>query len=163
MHFGRLRLSASVLACLAVFTAAAGAAEDPVAWSGAPSPQKPLMRGTRFMVELDARIQPGWHLYALDQPDGGPIATEISLPTGQQFSFAGAVLAPKPHTVFDPNFSMRVGFYLEKARFRVPLEVGRDAEAGIRTLNIQMRYQCCNDKMCLPPKKTTVAISVEVK
>jgi DsbC/DsbD-like thiol-disulfide interchange protein len=163
MHFGRLRLRAGVLACLAMSAAAAGAAEDPVAWSGATSPEKALARGARFTVELEARIQPGWHLYALDQPDGGPIATEISLPTGQQFSFAGAISAPKPHTVFDPNFSMRVGFYLEKVRFRVPVEVGRDAEAGIRTLNIQTRYQCCNDKMCLPPKKATVAISVEVK
>jgi DsbC/DsbD-like thiol-disulfide interchange protein len=140
---------------------AAWAAEDPVTWS-ARSPAKALLRGERFTVELEARIQPGWHLYSLDQPDGGPISTEISLPGGQQFSFAGIVAAPKPHIVFDPNFNMRVGFYLEKAEFRVPLEVGSAAAAGRTTLNIQTRYQCCNDKLCLPPKKVIVPIAMEI-
>ena len=158
----RLRINTSVLACLLASAVAAGAADDPVAWSGKTSPGKPLPRGARFTVELDALIQPGWHLYSLDQPDGGPIATEISLPAGQPFSFAGAIAAPKPHTVFDPNFNMRVGFYIEKAQFRVPLEVGATAAAGSTTLNIQTRYQCCNDKLCLPPKKVTVPISIEV-
>jgi DsbC/DsbD-like thiol-disulfide interchange protein len=162
MDLGRLRIKASVWLCLAAFAVAACAAEDPVAWSGKPSSTKPMVGGARFTVELEALIQPGWHLYSLDQPDGGPIATEISLPEGQPFSFAGIIAAPKPHTVFDPNFNMRVGFYLEKVQFRVPLEVGRAATAGTAKLNIQTRYQCCNDKICLPPKKVTVPISVEI-
>ncbi len=167
MAFNRRRIRAflhvclAILASLAVFAATAGAAEDPVAWSGRVLSQKPLAPGARFTVELDARIQPGWHLYALDQPEGGPIATEITLPEDQQFSFAGAISAPKPHVVFDPNFNLRVGFYLEKAQFRIPLEVGSAAGAGIKALNIQTRYQCCNDKLCLPPKRTTVSISIE--
>jgi DsbC/DsbD-like thiol-disulfide interchange protein len=158
----RLPINTCVLACLLASAVAAVAADDPVAWSGRTSPGKPLPRGARFTVELDALIQPGWHLYSLDQPDGGPIATEITLPAGQPFSFAGAIAAPKPKTVFDPNFNMRVGFYIEKAQFRVPLEVGGEAAAGRTTLNIQTRYQCCNDKLCLPPKKVTVPISIEV-
>jgi DsbC/DsbD-like thiol-disulfide interchange protein len=162
MHLNRPRIRVSALACLLAFAVAAGAAEDPVAWSGKTSPEKPLPRGARFTVELEAVIQPGWHLYSLDQPDGGPIATEITLPAGQPFSFAGSIAAPKPHSVFDANFNMRVGFYLEKAQFRVPLEVGSGAAAGKTTLNIQTRYQCCNDKLCLPPKKVTVPISIEV-
>ncbi len=151
-----------LFACLMAFAVAASAAEDPVTWSGKPSPAKPLVRGARFTVELDALIQPGWHLYSLDQPDGGPIATEISLPDGQPFAFAGIIAAPKPRTVFDSNFNMRVGYYLEKVQFHVPLEVGRAAAAGTATLNIQTRYQCCNDRLCLPPKKVTVPISVEI-
>jgi DsbC/DsbD-like thiol-disulfide interchange protein len=163
MGLGRLRTKASVFACLMAFSVAASAAEDPVAWSGKPSPAKPLARGARFTVEIEALIQPGWHLYSLDQPDGGPIATEISLPEGQPFSFAGIIAAPKPRTVFDPNFNMRVDFYLEKVQFRVPLQVGAGAPPGAATLNIQTRYQCCNDKLCLPPKKVTVPISVELR
>jgi DsbC/DsbD-like thiol-disulfide interchange protein len=158
----RLPINTCVLACLLASAVAAVAADDPVAWSGRTSPGKPLPRGARFTVELDALIQPGWHLYSLDQPDGGPIATEITLPAGQPFSFAGVIAAPKPKTVFDPNFNMRVGFYIEKVQFRVPLEVGGEAAAGRTTLNIQTRYQCCNDKLCLPPKKVTVPISIEV-
>jgi DsbC/DsbD-like thiol-disulfide interchange protein len=159
----RLCISASAFLFVAVFAVAAGAAEDPVAWSGKTSPDKALARGARFTVALEARIQPGWHLYSLDQPDGGPVATEISLPTGQPFSFAAAIAAPKPHVVFDPNFNMRVGFYLEKVQFRVPLEVGAAAQAGPETLYIQTRYQCCNDKMCLPPKSVTVPIAIQVR
>jgi len=162
MHPGRLRINGYVFLCLLASALVAGAAEDPVAWAAKRSPGKALPRGARFTVELEALIQPGWHLYSLDQPEGGPIATEISFSEGQQFSFSGVIAAPKPHTVFDPNFNMRVGFYLEKAQFRVPLEVGRTAPAGVSTLNIQTRYQCCNDKMCLPPKRVTVPISVEV-
>jgi DsbC/DsbD-like thiol-disulfide interchange protein len=169
MPLGRLHDRTSLFVCLAIFTglavfaATAGAAEDPVAWSGKVLPQKPLAPGARFTVELDARIQPGWHLYALDQPEGGPIATEITLPEDQQFSFAGSISAPKPHVVFDPNFNLRVGFYLEKAQFRIPLEVGSAAGTGTKALNIQTRYQCCNDKLCLPPKRTMVSLSVEMR
>lgn len=157
-----MRVRASVLACLGMFAVVAASGEDPVTWSAKRSPEKPLMRGARFTVELAAQIQPGWHLYSFDQPEGGPIPTEISLPAGQEFSFAGTIAAAKPHTVFDSNFNMRVGFYLEKAQFRVPLEVGRAAGVGVTTLNIQTRYQCCNDKMCLPPKRVSVPVSVDV-
>jgi thiol:disulfide interchange protein DsbD len=164
MDLSKLHVRALLCACLAV-SAATGAGEDPVAWSASltPSSHKPVARGAHFTVELQAIIQPGWHLYALDQPDRGPIATDISLAPGQPFSFAGTISAPKPHSLFDANFNMAVGFYIEKVQFRVPVGVEKTASAGATTLNIRARYQCCNDKMCLPPKTTTVAVPVEIQ
>ncbi len=132
-----------------------GAGDDPITWTATSSPQKPLTKGAKFNVNLQATIQSGWHLYAMDQPEGGPIATEITLPDGQPFAFAGTITAPKPLKVFDANFKMPVEFYLEKVRFRVPMELDQTTST---TLQLRIRYQCCNDKMCLPPKTVTIPV-----
>jgi len=138
------------------------AAENPVHWSGAAIPQKALRPGTTFTAKLLARIDPGWHLYALEQEEGGPIPTEISL-ADQSFLTLGTVRASKPIQLFDPNFNKRVGLYIDKAEFNLPLTVAAAAPEGSQHTAIRARYQCCNDTMCLPPRTAAVDLAVTVK
>jgi thiol:disulfide interchange protein DsbD len=152
-----MRLVALLLA-VAVLTAV----ENPVAWSFKTVPKKPVKSGENFTLRLDAVIEHGWHLYSIDQPSGGPIATEISLASGPPFEL-GVVTGPKPHLLFDSNFDMQVGFYAEKAEFSLPVKVGPDAATGRQTLVVEARYQSCNDKLCLPPKTVTLEAPVDVR
>ena len=138
------------------------AAENPVSWSFRATPRKPVKAGDNLALRLLAEIEPGWHLYALDHPSGGPIATEISLDSGSLFEM-GAVTGPKPHVLFDPNFDMQVGFYVEKAEFHLPVKVAPSAPAGRQTLVVAARYQPCNDRLCLPPKTVKLEVSVDVR
>src|ERR1700719_1621987 len=92
------------------------AAENPVLWSVKTTQKKSVKAGDNFALKVIATIEPGWHLYSLDQPSGGPVATEISLDTGSPFSM-GVVTGAKPRLLFDSNFDMQVGFYVEKTEF----------------------------------------------
>ncbi|MGC2656955.1 MAG: protein-disulfide reductase DsbD N-terminal domain-containing protein [Bryobacteraceae bacterium] len=150
-------ISTAFLFCLAAL-----GAENPVSWSIANSPKKPVRAGTSFALHLQAQIQSGWHLYSIDQDSGGPVATEISAAGNPNFQL-GAIKGPKPIQLFDPNFNQRVGFYVDKAEFTVPVQVSPSGTAGSQTLPLQIRYQSCNDKMCLPPKTIKVDAPVEVK
>jgi DsbC/DsbD-like thiol-disulfide interchange protein len=138
---------------------------DPIRWSLAQAAPRPVARGSMIEVKLNAEIRQGWHLYSIGQPSGGPIATEISLPGGQPFTFAKPIAAPKPHVVFDPGFNMRVELYTDTASFVLPIKVAATAPAGSQTLTVEARYQSCNDDVCLPPRtaKTTLALQVRGK
>ena len=46
------------------------------------------------VLMVTADIQPGWHVYSLTQPSGGPLPTEIKLPPSDQYQ----VMAPSPLT-----------------------------------------------------------------
>jgi DsbC/DsbD-like thiol-disulfide interchange protein len=138
------------------------AAENPVSWSFKATPKKSVKAGENFALRLVATIEPGWHLYSLDQPSGGPVATEISLDAGSLFEM-GAVTGPKPHVLFDPNFDMQVGFYVEKAEFHLPIKVAPDAPASRQKLLVAARYQSCNDTLCLPPKTVKLEVFVDVR
>ena len=57
-----------------------GFAQDPTKWSLGPHPiNEKLRSGDKTSVTLNVKIEPGWHLYALDQPAGGPIPTTIKV------------------------------------------------------------------------------------
>jgi thiol:disulfide interchange protein DsbD len=114
-------------------------------------------------VKLKAVIRPGWHLYSIGQPPGGPIATEISLPAGQPFTFAKPISAPKPHVIFDPGFGMPVQLYSDTAEFVLPINVAASAPPGAQTLRVEARYQSCNENMCLRPRTAKAALVVQIR
>lgn len=137
-------------------------AEKAVDWTLV-APSKPVEIGRVATVQIVGQIKPGWHLYALEVAEGGPIPTEISLAGDQPFELAGSVTGPKPHTIFDPNFNMQVGFYVDKAEFKAPVKATESALAGKQPIVALARYQACNDKLCLPPKTVRVEGVIDVR
>jgi thiol:disulfide interchange protein DsbD len=120
------------------------------------------------MIELRAEIEEGWHLYALDQPKGGPIPTTIKIAEGSPFAINGSVEAPAPTVKSDPNFvvdgkSLETKFYERGVSFAFPIR--STTNAAIDKLAVNVRYQLCNDTFCLPPKtvKVTTQGSEDVK
>jgi DsbC/DsbD-like thiol-disulfide interchange protein len=136
---------------------------DPVRWSLALSAQRPVARASTVAVKLKAEIRSGWHLYSIGQPPGGPIATEISLPVGQPFTFAKPITAQKPHVIFDPGFGMPVQLYTDTAEFVLPIKVAATAPSGAQTLTVEARYQSCNDNLCLPPRTTKTTLVLQIR
>lgn len=139
---------------VALMAASAVSAEDnPVTFSlksGAAT--RPLKPGDQFSVEVVARIKAGWHLYSTTQQRGGPAATRITLPTGQPFRLIGPINSPSPLTDFDENFGINTQFYEETATFTFPLMVKRDARAGKQRLQVNVFFQTCDERFCLPPR-----------
>jgi DsbC/DsbD-like thiol-disulfide interchange protein len=132
-------------------------AEDPhphpIQWSlTASASTLPLRDGSQVHGTLHAKIQPGWHLYAMDQLPGGPTATRISLPMSRVFALSGSIEAnTAPLIANDPNFDLETRYYEGEASFRIPVRVTSSAGVAQAKLAVDVLFQSCNDHLCLPP------------
>ncbi len=123
-----------------------------------------IKSGETINVTLKAEVEPGWHLYALDQPAGGPIATTIRVAEGRPFEIVGDIKSPEPKTAPDPNFIVNDKPLLTKyfelsAVFELLLK--SQTRAASDDLAVDVRYQLCNDTFCLPPRTKRVSFDGE--
>ena len=147
---------------LILFLPVLGAAQSPAKWSLNPDSKAPQLKaGDKIKVTLKAEIESGWHLYALEQPEGGPIATTIKVTQGKSFALDGKIDSPKPTVRQDPLFTGTDGkplatkFFADNAAFTVPLKASEETTTD--ALSLDVRFQLCNDTFCLPPR--TVRLS----
>ncbi len=140
---------------LAVYAAAASS--SPVHWTVEDLPSKPVGQGEVFTVTLVAQIQPGWHIYAMDEPEGGPIPTQIGLAEGDPLDLL-AVNEPKPRMSLDPVLRQLTGMFENRVAFTIRLRSPRLAVPTSAISRILARYQSCNDEICLPPHTETVTL-----
>lgn len=135
---------------------------DPIQWKaeslGAVAP------GGEAVVKVTATMTGKWHLYSQTTPRP-PIATTVRLAEDGPLG-AGVGYQPAPVRKKDENFSTggevvetetfegEVVFYL-----RAPVKA--DAKSGAGVVNV--RYQACDDKQCLPPKKKSLEFALAVE
>jgi thiol:disulfide interchange protein DsbD len=132
---------------------------NPVHWSVEGLPKRPLAEGETFRLTLSARIEPGWHIYAMEEPDGGPIPTQIGLAEGDALVLL-AVDGPQPRMVPDPVLREPTGMFENVAGFTLRLRAPRKPPPAGSVSHILVRYQSCNDHVCLPPHTETVDLSL---
>lgn len=125
-------------------------------------PQKLAVKRTEPAVQkLKVSIQPGYHANS-NKPseaylipfkltwEAGPLeASEIVYPPAktEKFSFS-----EKPLSIFDGTFEVT-------SQFRKTAT----AQPGPAVMTGKLRYQACNDRMCLPPKTVEVKLSVIIE
>ncbi len=151
-----IRALAGIACCAAAFAQQ----EHPVTWSFEPV-RAEVSAGATAGFNLEAKIEPGWHLYASTTPQGAPNALALVV-AGDDAIDAWRGLQPKPEVKFDPNFQSDSYWYLDEARFQVAVDVAQTAPAGDLPVKAILRYGVCNDKMCLPPKLMILESSVQV-
>lgn len=88
MHRMPLRTLSILLACCWATTQTVPVSSPPIL--NASGPHAP---GARFEARLEVRMEPGWHLSSLTQPESGPVPAAIEIPKRQPFRFAGPILA----------------------------------------------------------------------
>ncbi len=155
----------TALATLALWTGIPGVSrqipKEPVKWSiRVITPDPTLKPGAQFTVELTAGIENGWHLYSLEQEEGGPLPTRIVIPADQPFVAGGTIESAEPKSEMDPNFNLMTHYYEEQAVFSVPVKVAAHAAAGKSEVRINVSFQTCSNELCLPPK--TIKLGVEI-
>ena len=121
-----------------------------------------LKPGESLTATVEARVQPGWHLYSTTQDPGGPVPTSIKLVESQVFEPAGALQFPPPHKSFDQNFGIETEYYEGNVPFKLPVRAKANAAAGKQELAVKVRYMLCSDTMCLPPQTETLKASVSI-
>ena len=154
-----IRVIGSLAAVLVLVGVARGfGGATPIA-AQAPSPTKWSMAalgpnavaGKTFDAVISVTIDAGWHVYSLTQKPGGPYALAITVPEQPIYSAAGTPAGPLPKIAFDPNFGFDTETYEEQASFQVPVRSAPGANTKGAKLRVQVRYQSCNERLCLPP------------
>jgi thiol:disulfide interchange protein DsbD len=99
-----------------------------------------------------ATIDKGWHLYAQDIPDGGPIPTTFHIEKGMGFFLNGKVTEPKATEVMDKQFDMKVRYFSNNVEFRQKVKVISAKPVEVKGF---VEFMCCNDEQCLPPNEVS--------
>ena len=150
-------LAAALLLCaVAVF----GQARNPVQWTADPVAVTAPPGGS-VAVKLHAKLDDGWHIYALTNPSGGPMPTTVKVAPANDAIAGLKLYQPKPEVVFDANFNMNTEAFEHQVDIIVLLAVATDAKAGETEVPLLVRYQACTDKECLP-KKITLPVKLTV-
>ncbi len=133
-------------------------AQNPVSWTiESDAKGKTLKQDEKTQVKLKAKIEANWYLYDLEQPGKGPFPTKITVPEDSKFALDSNPKSIGAKTKFDPNFNINTQTFAETAEFIVPLKATGDANGDDLAINV--RYQVCDDKVCLPPKTVKVSFS----
>lgn len=154
----------------------AASGQNPTKWSLAiETSDGKIAAGKTYKAKLSVKIEPGWHLYALDQPKGGPIATTI-VTERPEIEIVGDIRTDQPKAKSDQNFiidgkPLETKYFENKAEFGLSFRLN---EAGVdfgdqeppyfyRDVNIafDVRFQLCTDTFCLPPRTKRVSLSGE--
>jgi DsbC/DsbD-like thiol-disulfide interchange protein len=161
-------MTRSIRLIAAVFVLAAGAVvfaqkpTDIVKWT-AKDGGRDVKAGASVSLELTAEVAPGWHLYALTQPKGGPNPLEIAVAKGSSFEIkAEAITAPAPEATNDDVFGLETRQYDGTVVFTVPISAGAAARSGKHSVPIQITFQACGNGICLRPFTQTLPIELVV-
>lgn len=123
---------------------------DPVEYTIVEAPDT-IKAGDIFQVTVEASIDDNWHLYSIkNDPDAGPFPTQFSTPSSN-ISVTGKVEESKAEIAYDPNFETELGWHSNSAQFIIPLTFNRDLQ-GKQSITLEVLYQVCDDRSCLPPK-----------
>jgi thiol:disulfide interchange protein DsbD len=158
----RLFLLAGLAAGLVCGLPVESFAQNPIHWSLAITAKGPVKQSEKFDALLTARIDKGWHLYALEEPAGGPIATSIDLSSPKPFAVAGTIGAPPGIRAFDAGFNLETEYFEDEATFVIPVKVLPDTANAVHKLKVTVGWQTCNASFCLPPKEQTLTLDVGV-
>ena len=124
----------------------------PVKWSYAAK----KVNAKEAVLFIRATIDKGWHIYSIDQPDGGPRATVFTFSLADGYELKGKITEPKPHKAFDNNFKIEVLSHEKQVVFqqRVALKTNK------QTIKGKVEFMVCNDHQCLPPDEVAFEIPV---
>ncbi len=144
---------------LATIVAAYGQRLDPIQWTLTSDFTK-APAGSTVPLHLKATFQEGWHLYSLTTPKGGPIPTTAEL--AENPAVKGSKLyQPPPNRQLDKNFNLDTETFEKEIDLPLMADLAPDAKGTVE-LVANVRYQACNDRQCLPPRKKAASFTVVV-
>lgn len=132
-------------------------ASDKVTWRVRADVATP---GEDARILLDARIEDGWRLYAIDSPVGRPLAVTLDpLPTGME---VGPLRQTPPRTGYDAGFEMEYPYFASSARLAQTVRVSTSMAPGRHTVQGTVAFTVCDDSVCLPPARVPFRVPVVV-
>jgi thiol:disulfide interchange protein len=149
------RFSASILLLLIVGSVFADVIK-PVKWENS---IKQIDSETLEIV-FKAQIDKGWHLYGVNIPEGGPIATSFNFSSLSNLELLGKITSSIPPEIkYDNTFEMELELYNGSVSFTQKLKK-TSANASISGY---IEFMACDDSRCLPPSEIEFEFTIDKK
>ncbi|MEN1679898.1 MAG: cytochrome c biogenesis protein CcdA [Planctomycetota bacterium] len=128
---------------------------------GAQEPSDPVTVDAQFtaatadrpaVLMVTAEIQPGWYVYSITQPAGGPQRTKITLSEPDGVTLLGewrATPAPESHIDQEVWPGLEIQEHAEQVTWYVPIALPTDADPATTAIAGRVRLQACKEA-CLP-------------
>ena len=126
----------------------------------APPDKTVLKKDASVNVSIPVRLRPGYHVNSNTPSDQFLIPLKLTLtsnsvqvspieyPTPQMMKLS---FSEKPVSVYEGDFILETKFKASPGA------------AGYVQVDGKLRYQACNDKMCLPPRSIDFKIPVDIR
>src|ERR1051325_5326867 len=126
-----------------------------------PKPEPvPAKAGASVEVKLPVQLREGYHVNSNMPPDPYLIPLKLSWDAGPFTAFE--VVYPKPILLKLGFFPTPVPVFSGKFELTTRFKVAASVPPGLVNLPGKLRYQACNDRMCLPPKTIDLTLPVSV-
>ncbi len=118
-----------------------------------------LKAGGTAVATIELQILDGWHINANPpSPDYMiPTSIELRLPSGIR---AGKIDYPAGHEIKLEFDETPLSVYDGKVAVSIPITAADDAVNGRRKLSGKVRFQACNDQVCLAPAELPFVLDV---
>jgi len=131
-----------------------GQINDPVTWKF----NSEKKEGNTWELVFKANIQEGWHIYSIDVPKNGPIATSFRFDTLSTYSLEGKPFeVTKPEEKFDEAFGFKIKTFTREAEFRQRIT----SKSGSVNVTGALTYAACNQSTCTPPQDVEYTFSIK--
>ena len=120
--------------------------------------------GEHARLIVTATVHDGWYIYSLQPPEDefAPPPTKFTVsPNG--LVVLGIPYEVNPIIKRDQVFDMTLAFHKKAARFYQNLQVPEQHAIGETTIEGAVRYQTCNDRICLPAKTDVIVAVLNVE
>ncbi len=112
---------------------------------------------TEVEILIKATIDEGWHIYSVNQKDGGPVKTTITFSPSKEFSLVGKTTEPIPVTKFEKSFGINVSYFETSVIFKQKIKL----KAKQTTIKGKIEFMTCNDQKCLPPEDIDFTVAIK--
>ena len=103
---------------------------------------------------VTATLKPGWHIYSITQPPGGPVRTTIAVDPSDTYRIAGdfqATTKPERDRKAEELFGgLIVEIHHPTVTWRAPIELADNVDPASLTITGKVRAQLCDANSCLP-------------
>jgi cytochrome c biogenesis DsbD-like protein len=151
---------------------AAAGIKSPQASAQVPSPKDvvaptavasydPVARGKEFQIAVVMKIRDGFHVNARKKSAEYLIATDLKTDGATGFKI-GDVTYPEGELRTFTFSKTPLNVYEKTVVLKVPVTVSADAPTGAQHIPLKLRYQACNNEVCLPPVTLPVDATVNV-
>ncbi len=117
--------------------------ENPAKWTFS---QKNL-GNDEYELVLKAELDPGWTVYSMYTPEGGPMATTVTLnQAGKGIELLGKAEENEPHKKYDDLFGVDVWYFSGEFVIRQKVKM---IDAAIASVKGTVEYQVCQEGQCV--------------
>ncbi len=116
---------------------------------------------TEFELIMDAQIEFGWHLYALNTPDGGSQPLSFTFKNaGKEYQLVGDTKQGKYQKEYSDVFEVEEYFFSNTAQFKQLIKV---TNPNLKEIKVSLEGQTCIDGRCVQEEDNLTFKLPEIK